>query len=151
VKTLRDPATQDEILKRLASVTPDSPRRWGRMTAHQMICHLSDAFRGVLGDFPVSAGAGPLPGPILKFVALRMPLKWPHGIQTRPEVDQEIGGTRPVEFSADVAALKAGFDRFVSDPRAIGPRHPIFGAMSETEWMRWGYLHMDHHLRQFGK
>jgi hypothetical protein len=28
--------------------------------------------------------------------------------------------------------------------------HPIFGAMSERAWLRWGYLHMDHHLRQFG-
>jgi hypothetical protein len=29
-------------------------------------------------------------------------------------------------------------------------RHPIFGVMTEQEWLRWGYLHMDHHLRQFG-
>ncbi|HEV2663419.1 MAG TPA: DUF1569 domain-containing protein [Blastocatellia bacterium] len=28
--------------------------------------------------------------------------------------------------------------------------HPYFGAMSESQWMRWGYLHCDHHLRQFG-
>jgi hypothetical protein len=30
------------------------------------------------------------------------------------------------------------------------PAHPIFGKMSETDWMRWAYLHVDHHLRQFG-
>ena len=29
--------------------------------------------------------------------------------------------------------------------------HPIFGAMSVKDWMRWGYLHADHHLRQFGR
>jgi len=28
--------------------------------------------------------------------------------------------------------------------------HPIFGRMSLWEWQRWGYLHTDHHLRQFG-
>ncbi len=28
--------------------------------------------------------------------------------------------------------------------------HPVFGELSEWEWMRWGYLHADHHLRQFG-
>ena len=150
VKTLHDPAAQKEILERLDRVTPESPRLWGRMTASQMICHLTDSFRGVLGDFPVSTGPGPLPGPILKFVALRMPIQWPHNVQTRPEVDQEIRGTRPAEFAADVAALKSTLHRFVSNPQAIGPRHPIFGPMSEFEWMRWGYLHMDHHLRQFG-
>jgi hypothetical protein len=31
-----------------------------------------------------------------------------------------------------------------------GKSHPIFGAMSAGDWLRWGYLHMDHHLRQFG-
>jgi hypothetical protein len=29
-------------------------------------------------------------------------------------------------------------------------RHPIFGELTEREWMRWGYLHTDHHFRQFG-
>jgi hypothetical protein len=29
--------------------------------------------------------------------------------------------------------------------------HPMFGAMTTLEWMRWGYLHTDHHLRQFGR
>ena len=29
-------------------------------------------------------------------------------------------------------------------------RHPFFGAMSPNQWLRWGYLHTDHHLRQFG-
>jgi hypothetical protein len=30
------------------------------------------------------------------------------------------------------------------------PAHPIFGRMSRAAWLRWGYLHADHHLRQFG-
>ena len=151
MKTLSDPEDRKEVLERLQRLTPDSPRRWGRMNAHQMICHLADSFRGVMGDFPVSPGSGPLPRTILRFVALKMPLKWPRGIKTRPEVDQDIGGTRPTEFAADLAALKTQCERFVANPQSIGPRHPIFGPMSESEWMRWGYLHMDHHLRQFGK
>jgi Protein of unknown function (DUF1569) len=28
--------------------------------------------------------------------------------------------------------------------------HPLFGRMSASSWMRWAYLHADHHLRQFG-
>jgi len=26
----------------------------------------------------------------------------------------------------------------------------MFGRLSDAAWLRWGYLHMDHHLRQFG-
>jgi hypothetical protein len=28
--------------------------------------------------------------------------------------------------------------------------HPLFGGMSDGAWLRWAYLHIDHHLRQFG-
>ena len=31
-----------------------------------------------------------------------------------------------------------------------GLRHPTLGPMSRAQWLRWGYLHADHHLRQFG-
>jgi hypothetical protein len=27
----------------------------------------------------------------------------------------------------------------------------MFGAMTRGDWLRWGWLHMDHHLRQFGR
>ena len=151
MKTLSDPAARAEILERLARVTPDSPRRWGRMTARQMICHLSDAFRGVLGEMTLQPVPTLVPRGFFKWVALNMPFHWPHGVKTVPEADQEIGGTPPTEFAADRQTLTALFARFVGDPGAISPRHPIFGAMSEMDWMRWGYLHMDHHLRQFGQ
>ncbi len=68
-----------------------------------------------------------------------------------PEMDQEIGGTRPVEFDGDVRELRRLLERFTRQPRDFSWRpHPIFGEMTEKDWMRWGYLHMDHHFRQFG-
>jgi hypothetical protein len=151
VKSLRDFETQKEIRERLERIEPSIPRQWGRMTAHQMICHLADSFRGVMGEKALSPAATPLPPKIMKFIALDLPMKWPHGLKTRPEIDQEAGGTPPAEFAADVATVKALLHRFVSDPRSIVPTHPFFGPMSEADWMRWGYLHLDHHLRQFGK
>jgi Protein of unknown function (DUF1569) len=151
MKTLRDSETQREIRERVRQVAPDTPRQWGRMTAHQMICHLADSFRGVLGEKTLPAAPAPLPRKIMKFIALGLPMHWPHGLKTVPEIDQHGNGTRPTEFAADVASLGSLFERFVSDPRALAPMHPFFGPMSHADWMRWGYLHMDHHLRQFGK
>ena len=67
------------------------------------------------------------------------------------EVDSERGGTPPGAFEGDVRDLLRLLDRFTRKPQEFALRaHPIFGAMTEAEWMRWGYLHMDHHLRQFG-
>jgi hypothetical protein len=132
-------------------VRPDSPRRWGRMSAHQMICHLSDAFLAVRGQKPVSDASGLLQRTVVKWIALYAPIRWPVGILTRPEIDQELGGTRPTDFAADVAQLEALVELVTARTAASAwLPHPIFGPLSEAAWLRWAYLHMDHHLRQFG-
>ena len=121
------------------------------MTAHQMLCHLSDSFLLVMGEKNAGSKSGWFQRSIMKWMALRSPLPWPHGISTLPEMDQQIGGTPPVEFTRDLNRLLALTDRFVAQPRDFRfAAHPIFGEMTEEEWMRWAYLHMSHHLRQFG-
>jgi hypothetical protein len=57
----------------------------------------------------------------------------------------------PVDFASDRAGLEAVLALFVEEAgRPDRPAHPVFGRMSEAAWLRWGYLHADHHLRQFG-
>jgi uncharacterized protein DUF1569 len=152
VKTLARPIDKAAVLRRLKDVRPDSARRWGRMSAPQMVCHLADAFRMALGQKPVSHVSGLFNRTIMKWVALYAPLRWPPGILTRPEIDQALAGcTKPGDFAADVARVEA-FVSLMTAPKVDfeWPSHPIFGKMSESDWLRWGYLHMDHHLRQFG-
>ena len=151
MKTLARERDLGEILQRLKRIRSDSPRRWGRMSPHGMVCHLADSFRMVTGEKQVSAATGPLQRTVLKWVALYSPLPWPAGIATRPEIAQDVGGTSPLDFEADLAQLEALTGIFVSRAgKADRPQHPIFGRMSEAAWLRWAYLHMDHHLRQFG-
>lgn len=151
MKTLAEERWKEDILRRLASVRPDSARRWGRMSAHQMICHLSDAFRLATGERSAKSVSGLLQRTVVKWGALYVPLRWPPGIPTMPEVDQERGGTRPADFAADLARLRALVELIATRPQHDRwPAHPLFGAMSRTAWLRWGYLHTDHHLRQFG-
>ena len=151
MKTLARRCDKDEIVQRLRQVRPDSVRRWGRMSAHQMVCHLSDSILAVTGRKPVSDASGPLQRTVVKWMALYLPLRWPVGISTRPEIDQELGGTRPVEFAADVAQLETLLALITTQPRRFEwNAHPIFGRMSDAAWLRWAYLHADHHLRQFG-
>jgi Protein of unknown function (DUF1569) len=152
MKTFSRAQDKDEILGRLRRVGPDSVRRWGRMTAHQMICHVGDAYRMGTGDVRVSDATSLAQRTLIKWIALYVPLRWPPGILTRPEIDQVLGGgTIPSDFSADRARAISYAEAFAARAGARDwPAHPIFGRMSEAAWMRWGYLHADHHLRQFG-
>jgi hypothetical protein len=150
-KLLIDPHDKAEILARLRAVRPDAVRRWGRMTAGQMICHLTDSFLGMMGEKQAVIPRFSF-WRLTKWVALYGPGQWPHGVKTRPEFEQGIGGTPPAQFEVDLSALLATIERFTQSPRLFEFRpHPMFGRMTDREWMRWAYLHCDHHLRQFGE
>ena len=150
MKSLFQPRCHDEIVARLGALRPDSERLWGRMTPHQAVCHLSDSFKAILRDRPLSPIPLDVRRRIMRFMAFTSPMPWPKGVPTSPEVDAEQGGTPPGDFGADVRDLTELLGRFVdSDGRTLDP-HYFWGDMSRGEWGRYGYRHMDHHLRQFG-
>ena len=151
MKTMARPADKAEIVRRVKLVRPDCTRRWGRMSAHQMVCHLSDAFRMVTHQKTASPATSLVQSTVIKWIALYLPFNWPPGVPTRPEMDQEFEGTKPGDFAADLSDLESLLERITTVQKDHDwPEHPIFGRMSESAWMRWAYLHVDHHLRQFG-
>jgi hypothetical protein len=149
MKTLLNPRDRCAVLDRLANVRSDAPSRWGTMSAHQMICHLSDSLRAALNEKYISTSTSLFMRGIMKPLALWVPIPWPHGFKTRPEMDQQQGGTQPVNFASDLEELRILFERFCSGMGEFAP-HAMFGKMSRAERMRHAYLHFDHHLRQFG-
>ncbi len=150
MKSLFQREVLQDVKDRLGALRPDSDARWGRMSAHQAVCHLADAFRLVLGERPTDM-RGNLPSrTVIRFVALTLPVAWPRNVPTAPEADQERGGTAPSEFQADMNELEVLIGRFVAAAGRDMGTHPIFGDLTRGEWGRWGYRHTDHHLTQFG-
>jgi hypothetical protein len=149
MKTMAEAQDRAELKARLEELTLSYQRQWGKMSVHGMICHLSDAFRLPLGEKSASPSRPLLPRGLYKWIALNTPSKWPQGVTTRPEMEQGLGGTSPTDFDGDRQQLLDLMERFASINAHIQP-HPVFGNMTKAEWMRWGYLHVDHHLRQFG-
>jgi Protein of unknown function (DUF1569) len=144
------PAVHAEVIRRLDRLDPASERQWGRMTPNQAVCHLSDSFKAILHDRPLPPKSLGMKMRFTRFIAFTSPLRWPKGVATSPQVDAEQGGTPPGDFAADVEELKQLLQRFVdSDGRTLEP-HYVWGDMSRGLWGRYGYRHMDHHLKQFG-
>lgn len=146
---LADTETRSAMVQRLARLTADHAALWGQMNAHQAVCHLCDSFRLPLGRKAASDASGFVQRTLIKWIALRAPMAWPKGVDTRPEMKQGVGGTPPGDFVRDRGELVTLIEEFAA-LREIPVAHPIFGPMTREEWMRWGYLHIDHHLRQFG-
>ena len=148
MNSLSDPGAVEALVARLGKLHDKRPRAWGKMTAHEMLCHLNDSLAGVLGDRPISPADTWLRRTIIKYVALHTNLAWPKGSPTRPEVDSTIGGTRPSDFERDRAQTITLLRRFAAAD-ARHAQHPTFGPLTREEWMIWGYRHTDHHLRQY--
>ena len=141
MKTFARERDRAEILRRLKALRTDNVRQWGRMSVHQMVCHLNDSFRIATGQVRVSASTERVPRGIIKWFALYVPLRWPQGIATRPEIDQIVAGTKPVDFAGDLAQLVAFVETCTARRSTFEwPPHPIFGRMSEADWLRWAYL-----------
>ena len=49
------PAAHAALGTRLAALSPDSPRQWGTMSAHQMLVHCADQVRVSTGLKPLTS------------------------------------------------------------------------------------------------
>jgi hypothetical protein len=150
MKSLENLSDKAELLVRLNKLSPNAERQWGKMNVNQMLCHLSDSFQAVMGEKKINRVDNFITRTFVKWVALKTSLPWPKGVKTRPELDQQIAGTKPQNFDSDRQTLLLWTEKFSSVTKDFKfTPHPIFGEMTYSEWQRWGYLHIDHHLRQF--
>ncbi|HVE78475.1 MAG TPA: DUF1569 domain-containing protein [Gemmatimonadaceae bacterium] len=145
MKSLWQQSSRNEILARLDRLTPTHPPEWGRMTAPDMVAHISDSLRMAFGDLPTRSKRLPLRYPPLKQLILYF-LPFPKNAPTAPE----LRARPPGEWVAELDACRALVGRFATESRARRwPSHPAFGALTARQWGIIGYRHLDHHLRQF--
>ena len=151
MKTVARADVLRSLKERLNKLRPDSERRWGTLTPHELLCHLGDATDMVTGVRPRKHPVPHRHRRLLKWIALWSAMPWPHGRPTNPMHDPRAEGTRPSVFAKDLARLLAGLDTLAAATEgSLEPAHGLFGTMTTRDWQRWAYRHTDHHLRQFG-
>ena len=147
-RSLCDPVGRQSILDRLARLTPEHSRRWGRMEPAQLLPHLAGGLRMALGEVTLQGSPpGAIRGAIWRYLAIHR-LKWPEGkIQSPPGAFS----TPSLGWERDREVVLELIERFATAPLAtLGTIHPMFGRMKPRDWDVLQYRHLDHHLRQFG-
>jgi hypothetical protein len=148
MRTIATNGSVEDLVARTQTITPDSPRMWGSMNAHQMLMHLAGAASAALGEkeFVLKPGRG---GALMRVVLLYLMPRYPRGIR--------VGNNNPAARVVDPATFDRDKQRVIDLTRTLAapdaafvPTHPLFGTMSRRNWQRWAYMHTDHHLRQFG-
>ena len=147
--TLSDRAVLEELVSRLRRLAPAQPGHWGSMKPQQMALHLGDATAAVLKQRAFSAKPRGGPAGLRRSLLLYVLPRMPRGIKTG--ADPAAAAVDPAAFAEDVERAVTLLQQLASaPPHALVDRHPILGPMTRAHWMRWAFLHTDHHLRQFG-
>lgn len=149
MKNLFNQTDTDALIQRLAYLTPHHTPKWGKMNAHQVIVHMADPLRCALGDRPVPLNPSIFSKwPINKLISQYLP--WPKGAPTTPEFIQGMKGSQPVEFEKDKHELISWIHHFLQHQNSKPfPIQPTFGELSNNEWARLMWRHINHHLIQF--
>lgn len=150
MKNLLNTPDIESLIARIAGLSPEQSRKWGTMTAGQVVPHMTDPLRVALGERQAGAIPSIFSAPVFSdFVVWVMP--WPKGAPTAPEFIHGQKGTPPEGFERDKQALLLAIHRFREHAETTTfAANPVFGKLSNRAWGRLMWRHIDHHLRQFG-
>jgi hypothetical protein len=145
--SLHDPDDYRIALARVERLSPERQPRWGRMSVDQMLCHLRDYFDLALGRTTGKPLGNALTQAAARWLVLTVGMRFPRNVRTLPQFKQ----TSPEVFDHDHARLRDCLQEFHRRrDRAEWPYNPAFGKLTREQWGRLAWLHVDHHLRQFG-
>jgi len=148
-KSLHNRKDFDEIIERISHLSENSPRKWGKMNAAQMLCHC---------DLILQIALKKLKLPKINFVFKTI------GILTKKEIqifNNGIPHNMPsfqkviVNFECDFEQTKLRLINTLHEYWEVYQKgdlakdHALFGAMTEKDWGFLEHKHLDHHLKQF--
>ena len=149
MKNIFEKDTAEETINRINKLTPETERKWGKMTVAQMLSHCNVTYEMVYEDIH------PRPNPIMKLI-LKLFVKpsvigekpYKHGL---PTASQFL-----IKEDKDFEKEKGRLINFIDKTQKLGEVHfnykesNSFGKLTSSEWNNMFYKHLDHHLTQFG-
>ena len=150
VKNLFDAAVANHVKTRLARLEPQSERRWGKMTAAQMMAHCSVSMQWAVGEVVPERGA--LPARLMGRLVKPMVFRNEDPLRRNSPTAKSLIVADERDLATERERLLGLIDRFAAGGAAGCTKNPhsFFGKMKPEEWAILMYKHLDHHLRQFG-
>ena len=147
---LRDTFFRNHLWEAIASLREDAAPRWGRMTAREMVEHLSWVFQVSTGQATVGC---PVPAARRERFKAFLYDSTPMTREFRnPALTAGLPPLRHADLDQAKATLRKDVDRFVDccrDTPETTHVHPVFGPIGMEEWSRSHFKHAYHHLLQF--
>ena len=145
-----DAKDAQEYINRINNLTPETQRKWGKMSVNQVLAHLNVAY-----DLTFMPEKFPKPSFIAKFLLSRF---------VKPKITNEIPykpslPTSPVFIIADERNFEEEKAKLIGNIQRVqqlgreafeGKENINFGKMTAQCWNNMFAKHLNHHLDQFG-
>ncbi|MFK7947041.1 MAG: DUF1569 domain-containing protein [Saprospiraceae bacterium] len=149
--TILNKGSHESILRRIYDLKSDSVARFGKMNVNQMLCHTADQLRIAMSFIEIPLQGNRVSRYFKKQIALTLDNIPSEKVDTLDEINQEKEGTKPVGFEDDKVNLIKLIDLFLNNEEHYSlQHHPMFGNLDREEWGQLIYVHLNHHLKQFG-
>ena len=145
-----DAKDAQEYINRINNLTPETQRKWGKMSVDQVLAHLNVAY-----DLTFTPEKFPKPNFIAKFLLSRF---------VKPKITNEIPykqslPTSPAFIIADERNYEEEKAKLIGNIQRVqqlgreafeGKENINFGKMAAQGWNNMFAKHLNHHLEQFG-
>ncbi|MFN4075738.1 MAG: DUF1569 domain-containing protein [Cloacibacterium sp.] len=145
-----DAKDAQEYINRINNLTPETQRKWGKMSVDQVLAHLNVAY-----DLTFTPEKFPKPNFIAKFLLSRF---------VKPKITNEIPykqslPTSPAFIIADERNFEEEKAKLIGNIQRVqqlgreafeGKENINFGKMTAQCWNNMFAKHLNHHLDQFG-
>jgi len=139
----------ESIVKRVENLRRETRSVWGKMNLLQMLEHCSLQLQLALGMIQQSTFEGPsiMRTNLGRWLALYA-MPWSKNLRTPSKMNMHLNNTPVPDFENAKEQLLELLNE-VKTSQELKP-HPFFGPMSQKDWGRLIWKHLDHHLKQFG-
>jgi len=138
-----------KIVDRIKLIAKESEKQWGQMSIEEMLAHCITQLRMALGEVASQPqGSFMMRTAIGKWLAFS-DIPWPKGSNTPIEMNVKKSSIqiKPVAKEKEDLVL---YLNLIRNSSQLSP-HPFFGPLTQKEWGKLIYKHLDHHLKQFRK
>jgi hypothetical protein len=149
MKSLLNPEDAEGIIKRGKMLQANLLPKWGSMNVTEMLHHCNKATDAILQGKGESKKST-LKQKIIRFLFLNVIRKFPKNANAPERFNIKKRQLKPDEFEVELENYIKLATKFTKHKEPIIVSHPYFGKLSTKEWGVFTWMHLDHHLRQFG-
>lgn len=149
-KNLSDQAAANEICERAIQLNAGSGAKWGKMDAAEMLHHCNNVLTATLANTGINNKKSTLRQILVRNVFLHVLPRFPRGAKAPARFDVKRNQVTDLDFLTEKENFIQLIKSYAAHTASLQSFHPVFGNLNDKQWGVLTWMHMDHHLRQFG-